>query len=412
MKAAIFNGLYAKSALAGPTPSCPTGNCTFPTFNTLAVCSKCANVTNSVNRTSYTDVGWSNDTIIPGEVWQAVYQLPGNVHMNISWVGSSETGETPVIYGQAMTSQTSFDTNEMGKTLFGVPDPFLSLAILHFSDVDIRGTLGGYYNKSKPVAWECVLHLCINTYNLSIVNNQVDMRQISSWHDTDANPNRRYIEGNEIEDYDFTSGFSINGTLVLPDSERSKSMDTASRNSTFRVSSGTLWSISDFLNFTLAGSVLLRASQVIQSDGYQNDVLSLMNQTSDISSLFNNLSASMSSYLRAQASGVGSQTLGIAYRDETFVNVRWAWLILPVVLVLMSIVLLAATVWTSTQQRDPVWKSSILAAVYHSLDTRPVQRGPELDTMAQMQLAAKCDQVVLRPSEGGDWKLDLVDGKA
>lgn len=43
---AIINGLYSFSSSVPIT--CPTGNCTWPTFSTLALCSSCEDITNTI----------------------------------------------------------------------------------------------------------------------------------------------------------------------------------------------------------------------------------------------------------------------------------------------------------------------------------------------------------------------------
>lgn len=43
MEGAVANGLWGLR-LSDPI-SCPTGNCTWPIFSTLGICSSCANVT-------------------------------------------------------------------------------------------------------------------------------------------------------------------------------------------------------------------------------------------------------------------------------------------------------------------------------------------------------------------------------
>ena len=69
MKAAVLNGMF----LADPNPlvsfTCPTGNCTWPDFSTLAVCSSCVDMTqymqqvcpatNDTTSSNSTSCGWS-----------------------------------------------------------------------------------------------------------------------------------------------------------------------------------------------------------------------------------------------------------------------------------------------------------------------------------------------------------------
>ena len=50
---------------------------------------------------------------------------------------------------------------------------------------------------------------------------------------------------------------------------------------------------------------------------------------------------------------------------ETYINVRWPWLILPATETILATVLLLWSMWIS--RKSPLWKSSALAAYYHPL---------------------------------------------
>lgn len=55
MVTAMFNGMFPgasgpNTSAFSPNLSCPTGNCTFPPFKTLAVCSECKNITNALSK--------------------------------------------------------------------------------------------------------------------------------------------------------------------------------------------------------------------------------------------------------------------------------------------------------------------------------------------------------------------------
>ena len=56
--------------------------------------------------------------------------------------------------------------------------------------------------------------------------------------------------------------------------------------------------------------------------------------------------------------------LGTAWKLESYIHVRWAWLALPLSLCLFSLLFLGATIIKSSRQRANNWKSSSLAMLY------------------------------------------------
>ena len=90
MKAAVYNGLFAESGPALPKPICQTGNCTYPQFTTLTVCSRCDDLTPYVTR--YCS-GNSSDRSAYG--WQA----PQGAKLQNSTDVFSMTSFIPSMYG-------------------------------------------------------------------------------------------------------------------------------------------------------------------------------------------------------------------------------------------------------------------------------------------------------------------------
>ncbi|KAK8040354.1 hypothetical protein PG991_000142 [Apiospora marii] len=58
---------------------------------------------------------------------------------------------------------------------------------------------------------------------------------------------------------------------------------------------------------------------------------------------------------------------GKAWRQETYIEVRWAFLTLPLVVLVATLALLCAAVWRSWDKGARVWKSSSLALLFHDV---------------------------------------------
>lgn len=58
---------------------------------------------------------------------------------------------------------------------------------------------------------------------------------------------------------------------------------------------------------------------------------------------------------------------GQAWRRETYIEVRWVFLTLPLVVLVVTLALLCAAVWRSWGRGARVWKSSSLALLFHDV---------------------------------------------
>jgi hypothetical protein len=121
----------------------------------------------------------------------------------------------------------------------------------------------------------------------------------------------------------------------------------------------------------------------------------------DIPQVVANIATSMTNNIR----GARNATMveGIAFREETYIHVNWSWLVLPGVVVLMGVVLLAATMWSSRAERDGLWKNSVLATMF--MQTRGWD-GPNVGTWSDMDVQAKGMKGKLEKNKGG--KVEFV----
>ena len=73
---------------------------------------------------------------------------------------------------------------------------------------------------------------------------------------------------------------------------------------------------------------------------------------------------------------------------ETYVRVSWAWLILPIALEVLAVFLLVVTIILTRIEKIPLWKSSILAVLYHGIPEHELDR-PLASDMTGMERAAR-----------------------
>jgi hypothetical protein len=123
----------------------------------------------------------------------------------------------------------------------------------------------------------------------------------------------------------------------------------------------------------------------------------------DTAAMSSNLAAFMTNALRTQD---GSQSVGTAWESVTFIQVRWAWLILPAVLVLAAGILLFMTVVQSKRYNTVLWKTSLLAFLFCSTNawTTDAQQD-NARSLEAMEMASKSMEVRLERDDQGRYQL-------
>ncbi|CAI7623031.1 unnamed protein product [Penicillium palitans] len=112
--------------------------------------------------------------------------------------------------------------------------------------------------------------------------------------------------------------------------------------------------------------------------------------------------ANIAAYLTKHGLEITNHTVnGTVHVTNVFVNVRWPWMILPGLLVLLGAIFLVATITVSKKSHIPLWKSSALAAYYHGLERFDDDNDDddELKTASTMEKKAGKGNVRLQRSE-------------
>ncbi|KAI0832181.1 hypothetical protein F5Y06DRAFT_307492 [Hypoxylon sp. FL0890] len=325
MKSAINNGVYDTNdhpqndfAL---TPQCATGNCTWPEpYYSLAVCSKCANTTSLINK-ECDDMG--------GFV-TCNYSLPNGMFFS-----GLDRGR---LYMNASSELRTVNFNNTQSTISSIS----TMRGLH--DLSSTTLLGVVSN-------ECVLYFCVNEYRAEVSNG--DFKEtVSTTYTGEQDP-----------------VFGQNITIMVPPSDKRKTAQTfVVESEAWRAIS---YHFSDFLTSNVTGQTGERSSS--------NDVLSALYDLGEDGSGLGTqkpgaendtiaaVAASMTKYLRLyeQTSRMGENrsdttAIGTAWTDETFVHVRWEWMVLPVVLEGLALAFLIGTIIQSKMSGIALWKSSTL----------------------------------------------------
>ena len=119
----------------------------------------------------------------------------------------------------------------------------------------------------------------------------------------------------------------------------------------------------------------------------------------DMAPVFEGMAVSMSTAIRSNSNylkGLGT-VAGQVTKEVPFIRVRWAWIILPAVLQVAVLILLCYAVGSTSRQRLPIWKNSILATIFlgarvhHSLrEEKSSDRLIDMKTAAENVKVGQC----------------------
>ncbi|KAL4874723.1 hypothetical protein BJY04DRAFT_233338 [Aspergillus karnatakaensis] len=346
LKGNIYNSLLnpnSSESWAVPSYTCPTGNCTWDPFMTLAVRPLCTDVTDRLNKTCTTDATYP-------DIRTCTASLGSQGQGPSAWYrdGGSAT--------QAMdVTPTTTNALVYNNTVFPVIQYVLALDSNTTPDAtwDVASLVN---NQTIFQATECALQLTILTIQATVTNGVYTETTLSEW--------------SEIETPNATQRASYQVILSPPQDQSPGVAETeGASNRTFGISYEAWSSITAFLNSIFAGSVnaasghfgfsapnetsgLYATSDVLGALFYgsfrnssvpfltvqgQEEVSSASTCTDQLTCAIHNVAAAMSKTFRdtaftsSSAASNGDQALiqGKAFIVVPFVKVVWEWLILP-----------------------------------------------------------------------------------
>ncbi len=336
LTAATYNGVYSKNltrSTSSITPYCPSGNCDFPDYASLAVCSNCHNVSSLLlsRYGPYRPDGVNESTHIRD------YSLP-NGHRFLStprqllFLNISSSGP--------LNTRLALNSDDLLK--YQSAATILNISVITGSDV---------YDAPDQAAFDCVLSFCAKSYS--------------------ARASLNYFNETSLDVFDAfypavprLSGLGVSESITF-DVPSTHLTTIGDRNRTFSVRSSTLGSMRYSLQATLSGATgtdfrgepmfTTGIAQGFHYSGLEN-----------IEATLANVADALTNAMRAESN---DQVQGTVFVVETFIHVQWIWLLYPVIMVILSIFLLGLTIWRSRRDDVPNWRSSVLAVMEHGVNT-------------------------------------------
>ncbi|KAH7032197.1 hypothetical protein B0J12DRAFT_582831 [Macrophomina phaseolina] len=318
------------------TPYCPTGNCTWSEpYRSLAVCSKCANITESLTKKC-------NDETIES-LKKCTYSLPSNFSM---------TNTYPMTYINVTGRDDSINFNGTQATMTTVT----AIRSLH----DLSGqTMTG------ATAQECVLYWCVQEFAGNVSAGTFTEKVVSTYSNST------------------NLGFMVteNTTIVPPGSDTLYEVGFVARNAINNYF-GSLWegNVTGSVGETSASNDLVEALYTLGDSGVGDGTP----KPEGMNTTMQAVAKSITKLLRTQQNGAGSvgsvtgstsTAKGEAWQTETYVHVRWWWLAFPAGMLALTLIFLLGTILSSAASGVAVWKSSTLALLQIRLVDEDNQHG-------------------------------------
>jgi hypothetical protein len=353
--------------------SCPSGNCTWDTVQSLAVCSKCEDVSSQL-RSSFepSSAGGLVDTIRSSNAVAVFADFPNNFTKLALPNGLYIDNYNNLT---AELQMTAWSTSKPEETV-----RFQTLKELLWSTSTIRVTGSGLWPNASIEATECALYYCVNEYTPKIVNGFVGeevsetsaKRSPHSWvplikefgyeppvNLSSLSPNDSLLFNSAMStvprtDLMIGDGFNVTQTGVDSINSYLQSILIVNISKALGAGESFLWNMSvngyaaDFTKYQFPMQ-------------YKPDAMQVLSQSPNLTETFSSIATSMSNAIRAGADQ--NQSFSLTGRNGatiTYYSIQWPWISLPVGLLVAGYLVLFLGSYQARKGRVPVWKSGAL----------------------------------------------------
>ncbi|KAI0545793.1 hypothetical protein F4679DRAFT_559831 [Xylaria curta] len=376
MISAIYSGLYNSSTTENQTVSftCPTANCTWAPFTTLAICSACKDVTSSLKR--YEIEGTNLGTIQGPERYTnwTIHALP---EVNIT----NESENYPYYYcpdncpgWPALMVATRLTNHQRTISFKNLSSMITTVQILKADEVSAARL---NWSDVTVAATECALYFCTKAHRSSIKQGKLDEETVETWFERDSNS---YIPIGGPGRYNFTAfdernNYSLyTGSGDVPDRSSlrlfipTEAIDRlnlpSSVRDSFHLSYAAVGSTVHFMNDDFFTEKLL-----VWADSPTNDVRPIITDvlynSTNLSMTFDRLSHSLSNWMR-DISPVKQN--GKTQEWVVRIKVTWPYIVPPLVEFIIGLVFCLFTIFETRRLGLDPWKTDTIATLTHSVD--------------------------------------------
>ena len=371
-------GAFGGAAGAIPRPVCASGNCTWPLYNTLAMCTACEDMTSrvklsgdlyNINLTSHLEkFSQGNDTSSTTS-WAPKFAFPNGNPIDVSTSLDLQLGSSvqwSVTYPRRVVWPLNIDPTPDSlwgqswdnKSYGGIDSPLFAMGYL---DLNLTADFG---HLAVQRANQCAFTPCVRTMETSIRNgatiskatstnygqiiileSQPDGRILSGWNVT--------VNGTNYFAYDAGNGDSQGRAFLLIQALRiALEGNTTYSHSGYWYANSSEGDIYDFDSTSFSqsngGPWSSAGQQAIDGNGNFSDVVNGVGQA--LTGHFQQLQDSV--------------VIGTTLHSEAVILVRWEWIAYPLALTILGLMGLLLTILSTHHQHMAVWKESTLPLLF------------------------------------------------
>ncbi|KAL9109281.1 MAG: hypothetical protein Q9227_006036 [Pyrenula ochraceoflavens] len=387
---------------------CPSGDCTWEPFTSLELCSQCLDVTPTVRANTNCEriPAWSNHTTVyptaglgagavesdtdtdtcktrfpsaPGVEFRGMSSGAAYYYKNGSELPSPKEPIRPIFTAAYLNIDDLPHTESLG-VLNDLPKDVRPFTFLHLP--------GTFANMSNPLvavgmidnimrpksqefrALECSIDFCLKR-KVPHVSNGTDKTSSSVMRSA----KRKYTASGWGSTW--SEELEVNETSPNP---QYKTLDQQGYK--IEVNDSDAMAIAVVIASAFSGEVDTKSvgnREPLISGSDSTTPLLLLQHAKDCPGLFKSMANVLTHYVRQKTSN--PITYGKMAVAESYVLVRWRWLLFPLMLVVLSACFLVLTLLETRRQKTVLWKMSSLAPLYHDLDRVPADAPERISDM-------------------------------
>jgi hypothetical protein len=418
------NGTRGVQFGAGMRPdiplTCPSSTCDWPEYDTLGICSSCTETSHLLD-IKYTCL--ENTTIEWSAAWDGPLSDVPYPTGTVCGYFLNSTSNAPLLLSGHVVNRTD-SSSPTGETLLvrtiplsdiDTKAPFYGVGSVNYKqirypilDAFVASAIDGpesVYRQEPPLVHECILSWCVQTIKSSYGWGVYSENVISEFLDVTSEP-VTWPWSVKGDDFNYTQDITLQ-----PHISDSKRASGAVFNTTYSVDRDTAFSVlvsfDDFFpSFYTAKNAssdpVLRYKNYPDGPSTRHLPFNAWQAPSNITHYMERLALSMTNDMRSD-DGSREEVHGQAFDQNKFVSIKWAWLIFPFVLLILSLVFLVATIIkTSKDTSIGIWKTSAMPTLIYSL---PKETQDQFTSSSTFTETKNNNKVRIRLSMNTGWRV-------
>ncbi|KAI1760989.1 hypothetical protein GGR53DRAFT_525466 [Hypoxylon sp. FL1150] len=367
MLSAFNSGLYNAYGTEQTTSFvCPTANCTWPTFTSLAVCSACRDAASYLRLSKQQGTGLGTLPPPPNSAIFSNYTTYVLPQVNITNLSGS-SGMDP---GSAYMAATVITDPRLTISFGNLTTMITTVQVIKAAEGYETGSL--IWDETPMSATECALYFCVNAYRSVVQAGILRERIVASWAERDFSSYRDTGRRENFELYEKLNNYSLytrDGDLArtdlglfIPKEDAGKFALSDDVGVRFNLTQQTVGSMTHFVNEQLLGPVMTWPPPDSKT---QPSVVQALYKSKDLLDTFDKIAWSVSGWMR-DVSNVTQE--GVGEEWVMHIYVEWPYMVLPLLTIVLGLFFcLSSMLETRRLHLDP-WKTDMVATLTYSVD--------------------------------------------